>query len=138
MTDGYEGSQGDTRGYKGLQGETGGYKGRQGVKRGNKGIQKVTKRSKRLHQVKTDDSWLQRVTGRLQRVTEGCKGLQQTFSLLERSQIIYHYLILHKNNSKKKISNFNQNNGLTPLEKLHLSVFHKKLLLKALKASFFI
>ena len=123
MTDGYEGSQGDTRGYKGLQGETGGYKGRQGVKRGNKGIQKVTKRSKRLHQVKTDDSWLQRVTGRLQRVAKGYKGLQQTFSLLERSQIIYHYLILHKNNSKKKISNFRPKQWTNPFGKTPLKRF---------------
>ena len=117
MAYGYEGSQGDTRGYKGLQGETGGYKGRQGVKRGNKGIQKVTKRSKRLHQVKTDDSWLQSVTGRLQRVTEAYKGLQQTFSLLERSQIIYPYFILHKNNSKKKISNFRPKQWTNPFGK---------------------
>ena len=66
---------------------------------GTKGIQRVTRRYKGLHEVKTDDKWLQRLTGRLQRVTRGYKGPKQTFSLLERSQIIYPGSILHKNNS---------------------------------------
>ena len=93
----------DTTVEKGIQGVKGDYKGRQGVKMGTKGIQRVTRRYKGLHEVKTDDRWLQRVTGRLQRVARGYKGSKQTFSLLERSQIIYPWSILHKNNSWKKI-----------------------------------
>ena len=87
------------RGYKGLQGVTGGYK----------RLQRVT-----------------RVTGGykgLQGVTGGDKGLQgvtkdyTNFFLTRTFPDTFSWCILHKKSKLKKSQVFDQNDGLTPLEK---------------------
>ena len=90
------------RGYRGLQRVTGGDKGLQGVTMGYTGLQRVTRGYRGL-----------------QGVTRGYRGLQtimETFFLLKRSQILFLGLFSIKIKLKKS-QTFDENDGLTPLEK---------------------
>ena len=81
---------------------TGGDKGLQGVTRGYRGLQRVTRGLRGL-----------------QGVTRGYRGLQsiiETFFYLERSQILFLGLFCIKIKFKKS-QTFDENEGLTPLEK---------------------
>ena len=78
-----------------IQGATRGYRGLQGVTRGYKGLQGVTGGSKG---------------------SRGLKGLYKLFFSLERSQIVFLGLFCIKI-EVEEISSFDQNDGLTPLEK---------------------
>ena len=82
--------------YRGLQGVTGGYKGLQGVTGGYKGLQGVTGGDKGL-----------------QGVTKDYRNLFLTRTFPDT----FFWSILHKNSKLKKSQIFDQNDGLTPLEK---------------------
>ena len=89
MTSQYIWLQGVREGYKGLQGVTGGYKGLQGVTRGDRG-----------------DKGLQGVT----------KDYRNVF-LTRTFRDTFSWSILHKKSKLNKPQIFDQNDGLTPLEK---------------------
>ena len=87
----------------GLQAVTGGYKGLQGVTGGYNGLQAVT--------------------GGYKGVTGGDKGLPgvtkdyRNFFLTRTFPGTFSWSILHKKSKLKKYQIFDQNDGLTPLEK---------------------
>ena len=97
----------------GIQGVTRGYRGLQGVPRSDRGLQGVT----------GDYKGLQGVTGGykgLQGVTRGYRGLQriiETFFLTRTFTDTFSWSILHKKLTLKKSQIYDQNDGLTPLEK---------------------
>ena len=81
---------------------------------------------------------LQGVTGSykgLQGITRGDKGLQgvtkyyRNFFLIRTFPDTIFWSILHKNSKLKKSQIFEQNDGLTCLEKFLFCVFHKQLFL---------
>ena len=88
---------------------------------GVKGLQGVTR----------GDRELQGVTG----CYKGDKGLQgvtkyyRNFFLIRTFPDTFFWSILHKNSKLKKSQIFDQNDGLTPLEKFLFCVFHKQLFL---------
>ena len=90
----------------GIQGVTSGYRGLQGVTRGDRGLQRVTRGYRGL-----------------QGVTGGDKGLQgvtkdyRNFFLTRTFPDTFSWSILHKKSKLKKSQIFDQNHGLTPLEK---------------------
>ena len=94
--------------YRGLQGVTGGYKGLQGVTGGYKGLQGVTGGDKGL---------------------QGATSDYRNFFLTRTFPDTFSWSILHKKSKLKKSLIFDQNDGLTPLEKFEFSVFRKQLFL---------
>ena len=90
----------------GIQGVTRGYKGLQRVTRGYKGLQKVTGGYKGLKGVRGGDNGLQWVTKDYRNFFQ-TRTFPDTFS----------WSILYKKSNLKKCQIFDQNDGLTPLEK---------------------
>ena len=82
--------------YRGLQGVTGGYKGLQGVTGGYKGLQGVTGGDMGLHGLTKD---------------------YRNFFLTRTFPDTFSWSILRKKSDLKKCQIFDQNDGLTPLEK---------------------
>ena len=82
--------------YRRLQGVTGGYKVLQGVTRGYRGLQGVTRGDKGLPGV--------------------TKGYRNSF-LTRTFPGTFSWSVLHKKSKLKKSQIFDQNDGLTPLEK---------------------
>ena len=79
-----------------IQGVTGGYKGLQGVTRGDRGLQGLTGGYKGLQGVTKD---------------------YRNFFLTRTFPDTFSWSILHKKSKLKKSLIFDQNDGLTPLEK---------------------
>ena len=88
----------------GIQGVTRGYKGLQGVKEGYKGLQGVTEGDKGLPGVAKD---------------------YRNFFLTRTFPDTFSWSILHKKSKLKKSLIFDQNDGLTPLEKYQFGGFLK-------------
>ena len=114
VTRGYRGLQGVTRGYRGLQGVTGGYKGLQGVTRGYRGLQRVTRACRALQGVTGGDKALQGVT----------KDYRNFF--LERQQT----------QKMKKLQLFDENHGLSTLQKCQFCLLLKSMFILSRKACF--
>ena len=83
-------------GIQGLQGVTGGYKGLQGVTGGYNGLQGFTRGDRGLQGIKED---------------------YRNFCLIRTFPDTFFWSILDKNSKLKKCQIFDQNEGLTPLEK---------------------
>ena len=80
----------------GIQGVTRGYRALQGVTGGYKGLQGITRGDKGLQGVTKD---------------------YRKFFLIRKFPDTFFWSILHKNSKLKKSQIFDQNDGLTPLEK---------------------
>ena len=90
----------------GIQGVTSGYRGLQGVTRDDRGLQRVTSGYRGLQGVTGGDKGLPGVT----------KGYRNFF-LTRTFPGTFSWSVLHKKSKLKKYQIFDQNDGLTPLEK---------------------